>query len=248
VQGGGQVLRLDSSQKKRSVNDAARAKDRVVDWDIKAVTPETLTELLGLPGMRVERFAVEEQEGQEYLHLFCEHCHGVAVCPRCGEAMVGGYDSKERSVRHLDIWGRRTIIHFSRRRFDCTVCGKPFTEVLDWIDPKRRQTLAFEQYIYEYIHKKKVTRKQVALQEGLHEETVPGIFKRWGKRAVRRSERQLVQILGIDEIYRGDKEYVLVLSDIERHRVIAVLPNRLKLEFGQKIATTEPFQKRKSIA
>jgi hypothetical protein len=102
------VLRLDSSQKKRSVNDAARAKDRVVDWDIKAVTPETLTELLSLPGMRVERFAVEEQEGQEYLHLFCEHCHGVAVCPRCGEAMVGGYDSKDLSKNNSALFPGKT--------------------------------------------------------------------------------------------------------------------------------------------
>jgi transposase len=141
------VLLLDVP-KRRIVNDAARAKNRVVDLDIKAVTPETLTKLLGLPGMRVEGFAVEEQKGQEYLHLFGEHCHEVAICPRCGEVMVGSYDSEQRSVRHLDIWGMRTIIHFSRRRFDCTVCGKPFTEVLDWIDPKRRQTLAFEQYIY----------------------------------------------------------------------------------------------------
>ena len=65
-----------------------------------------------------------------------------------------------------------------------------------------------------------MTRKQVALQEGLHEETVLGIFKRWAKRAVRRSERRPVRVLGIDEIYLGDKEYALVLSDIERHRVI----------------------------
>ena len=50
--------------KKRIVNDAARAKNRIEDLDIKAVTPETLTELLGLPGMRVKSFAIEEQEGQ----------------------------------------------------------------------------------------------------------------------------------------------------------------------------------------
>jgi len=223
------VLLLDAP-KKRIVNDAARAKDRVVDLDIKAVTPKTLTELLGLPGMRVEGFAVEEQERQEYLHLFCEHCHEVAICPRCGEAMVGGYGSEEQSVRHLDIWGMRTIIHFSRRRFDCTVCGKPFTKVLDWIDPKRRQTLASEQYIYECIHKRKMTRKQVALQEGLHEETVLDIFKRWGKRAVRRSERRPVRVLGIDEIYLGDKEYGLVLSDVaDRFHVVKQLNHQLDL-------------------
>lgn len=89
------MLLLDAP-KKRIVNDAARAKDRVVDLDIKAVTPETLTELLGLSGMRVVGFAVEDQDGQEYLHLFCEHCYEVAICPRCGQVMVGGYDSKKQ--------------------------------------------------------------------------------------------------------------------------------------------------------
>ena len=199
------MLLLEVS-KRRIVNDAARAKDRAIDLDIKAVAPETLTELLGLPGMQVEGFAVEEQEGQACLHLFCKHGHEVAICPQCGEAMVGGYDSEKRSVRHLDLWGMRTIIHFSRRRFECRVCGKPFTEVLVWIDPKRRQTLAFERYIYGGIHKRKMTRKQVARQAGLHEETVLGIFKRWAQRAGRRSEQQPVRVLEIDEIYLGNKE------------------------------------------
>ncbi len=221
------MLLLDAP-KKRIVNDAARAKDRVVDLDIKAVTPETLTELLGLPGMQVVGFAVEDQDGQEYLHLFCEHCHEVAICPRCGQVMSGGYDSKERSVRHMDIWGKRTIVHFSQRRFGCTECGQPFTERLVWIDSKRRQTRDFEQYIYECMHKKKMSRKQVALQEGLHEETVLGMFKRWAKQTVRQSKRWRVRVLGIDEIHLGHQEYALVLSDIERRRVIAVLPNRLK--------------------
>ncbi len=80
-------------------------------------------------------------------------------------------------MRHLDVWGMRTIIHFSRRRFDCTVCGKPFTKVLDWIDPKWRQTLEFEKYTYECIHKRKMTRKQIALQEGLHEVSVQRVGK-----------------------------------------------------------------------
>lgn len=219
---------LLNAPKKKITNDASRAVKRVTDLDIQVVTPETLTALLDLPGMRVVGFAIENQDGQEYLHLFCEHCHEVAVCPRCGKVVTGGYDDKDRSVRHLDVWGKRTIVHFPRRRFECTKCGKPFTELLVWIDPKRRQTLAFEQYIYECICKKKMSRKQGALQERLHEETVLGIFKRWAKQSVRQSKRRRVRVLGIDEIYLGHKEYVLVLSDIERRCVIEVLPNRLK--------------------
>jgi len=226
------MLLLDAP-KKKIVNDASRATSRVADLDIKAVTPETLTDLLGLPGMRVVEFAIEEQDEQKYLHLFCEHCHEVAICPRCGQVTAGAYDRKDRSVRHLDIWGMQTIVHFPQRRFECTVCGKPFTELLVWMDPKRRQTRAFEQYIYECIHKRKMTRKQVALQEGLHEETVLGIFKKWAKQTVRQSKRQQVRVLGIDEIHLGHKEYALVLSDIERRRVIAVLPNRLKATLEQ---------------
>gem|GEM_PF-4017113 len=108
-----------------------------------------------------------------------------------------------------------------------------FTELLVWIDPKRRQTCAFEQYVYECIHKRKMTRKQVALQEGLHEETVLGIFKKWAKQTVQQSKQRPVRVLGIDEIHLGHKEYALVLSDIERRRVIAVLPNRLKATLEQ---------------
>ncbi|MCP4527548.1 MAG: ISL3 family transposase [Aestuariibacter sp.] len=219
---------LLEAPKKKIVNDASWAVKRVTDLDIQVVTRKTLTELGDLSGILVERFAIEDQEGQEYLHLFCEHCHKIAICPHCGKIVTGGSDDKERSVRDLDIWGKRSIIHFSQRRFECTECNKPFTELLDWIDPKRRQTLRFEQFIYECIHKKKMSRKQVALQEGLHEETVLGIFKRWAKRSVRRSKRRRVRVLGIDEIYLGHKEYALILSDIERRRVIDVLPNRLK--------------------
>ena len=87
------------------VKDAARAVKRVDSLMIQAMTAETLSKLLGLPGMRVTQFAIEKQGEEKYLHLFCEHEHDVAICPRCGKAMASGYDHKDRSVRHLDIWG-----------------------------------------------------------------------------------------------------------------------------------------------
>jgi len=214
------------------VKDAARAVKRVGSLNIQAVTVETLSNLLSLPGMKVTRFAVEQQDGDEYLHLFCEHEYDVALCPRCLEVMAGGYDHKNRCVRHLDIWGMRTLVHFPQRRFDCKVCGKPFTESLEWIDPKRRQTKAFEEYIYQQV-KNKTPRKQVALQGGLSESTVLDIFKKQAKQATRQSGYCRVRVLGVDEISlrKGHKQYALVLSDLERRRVIAVLPNRLKKTF-----------------
>lgn len=216
------------------VKDAARAVKRVDSLDVQEVTAETLSELLSLPGMKVTRLAVEEQGEVKYLHLFCEHAHQVAICPRCLEIVAGGYDHKDRSVRHLDIWEMRTVVHFPQRRFDCPKCGQPFTESLEWIDPQRRQTKAFEAHIYQRV-KNKTPRRQVALQEGLSESTVLEIFKKQAKQVVRRPDGGRVRKLGVDEISvrKGHKQYALVLSDLERRKVLAVLPNRRKETFEQ---------------
>jgi len=219
---------------RKIAKDAAQAVKRVDSLTTQAVTAKTLSELLGLPGMKVTRFAVEKENKEQYLHLFCEHEHDVAMCPRCLKATGKVHEEQDRCVRHLDVWGMKTLVHFPQRRFDCDVCGKPFTENLEWNDPKRRQTSVFEMHIYERV-KNKTPRKQVALQERLHEATVLDIFKRQAKRAARQVKERRVRILGVDEISlrKGHKQYALVLSDLERRRVIAVLPNRLKKTFEE---------------
>jgi transposase len=213
------------------VKDAARATKRVGSLDVEKVTETTLSELLGLPGMKVTHFAIERQDETQYLHLFCEHEHDVALCPRCQRVASGGYDHKDRCVRHLDIWEMKTLVHFPQRRFDCEVCGKPFTETLTWIEPKRRQTQAFEVHIYERA--KKTPRKHVAQAEGLSESTVLEIFKRQAKKRVKAPPQRRVWALGVDEISlrKGHKQYALVLSDLGQRCVIDVLPNRQKDTF-----------------
>jgi len=228
------VLMLSAA--KAVVKDAARAVKRVSGLTIQTVTAESLTQLLDLPGMKVTHFAIETQGTERYLHLFCQHQHNVAICPVCSEAMAGGYDHKDRCVRHLDMWGMRTLVHFPQRRFECSICSAPFTEQLCWIDAKRRQTRAYdldfvqfryEAYIYQRVHK--TTRKHVALQEGLSESTVMDIFQKCAKQAIG-PYGGLVRVLGVDEISvrKGHKNYALVLSDLEQRCVIAVLPDRQK--------------------
>lgn len=199
---------------------------------MQSVTADTLSELLGLSGMKVIHFAIEEEEQEQYLHLFCEHEHTVGICPCCQAISTELHEQKERCVRHLDMFGMKVWIHFPQRRFDCEECGKPFTENLEWLDPKRRQTNQFELHIYEQV-RNKMPRKQVAIEARLHEATVLDIFKRQAKRTMRPVNKQKVRILGVDEISvrKGHKQYALVLSDIVHRRVIAVLPNRLKKTF-----------------
>jgi transposase len=121
----------------KTIRDAARAAKRTAGLMVKRVTADTLSILLGLPGMVVTEYALEKQDGREILHIFCQHEHEVAPCPRCGQISQALHEETERCVRHLDIWGKTTYVHFPARRFDCEHCHKPFTETLSWIEAKR---------------------------------------------------------------------------------------------------------------
>lgn len=219
------TLLLPSGQIK-SIRDAARAAKRTAGLMVKRVTADTLSLLLGLPGMVVTEYALEKQDGREILHIFCHHEHEVAQCPRCGQISQDLHEARDRCVRHLDIWGKTTYVHFPSRRFDCTHCQKPFTEALSWIEAKRRESSAYELYVYEQC--KHTDIQAVTEREGLHPETVRLIFGRWAKRAEKKQIRQTVKCLGIDEISlrKGHQHFAMVLTDLERHCVVAVLEER----------------------
>ena len=226
--------------------DASRAAKRIHASQFQPVTQESLNTLLNLPGIRVTHFSMELNDNITHLHLSCEHEHSFALCPTCQKASGSVYEYKSRSVRHLDILGMRTVIHFSQRSFECFICGKPFTERLSWIDTKRRQTIAFEEYIYNRV--RKTPRKHVAREEGLSESSVLDIFKKKAKQAWRELNNGLVRILGIDEIMACNvyKQYILIISDLERRCIIAVLPSRLQVFFCRWIDNLS-YSQRKAI-
>jgi len=216
---------------KKVVRDAARAAKRTANLTIERVTTNTLSTLLGLPGLIVTEYAIERQERQEVLHVFCRHEHKMAICPRCGQVSDTLHEQEERCIRHLAIWGKTTYVHFPSRRFDCKQCKKPFTESLSWVENKRRESTAYELHVYEQC--KHTDQAAVAEREGLHVETVAGIFQRWARRAEKQRQYRLVRCLGVDEISlrKGHQQFALVLSDLERHCVVAILPERSQKAF-----------------
>jgi transposase len=191
-------------------------------WEV--VSAATLSKLLDLPEFKVTHI---EDEG-EVLHLKCEHREMVAMCPRCRELSAKLHQCGDRAVRDLSIMGKRVILHFPNRRFRCENCRRPFTERLLSIDSRRRQTRRYERYIYEQCLDS--DRKAVAEREHLSQSTVKEIFVKWAKRVTRHTLERPVRVLGIDEISlkKRHKQYALVLSDLEKRCVIAILPDRKK--------------------
>jgi len=221
------------SAPKGIILDAARATKRKAGLVLNRVTVRTLSDLLGLPGMVVTEYALEKQGEQEVLHIFCKHEHAVAVCPHCKQISDKVHDRKERCIRHLDIWGKRTFVHFPGRRFECERCKESFRDELSWLENQRRESVAYELHVFEQC--RHTPQTTVAKREALHPETVKLIFLRWAKRTEQQRQPRPVRYLGVDEISlrKGHKDFALVLSDLERHCVIAVLAERSQESFGQ---------------
>jgi transposase len=74
------------------------------------------------------------------------------------------------------------------------------------------------------------TFQDVARKLGVNWHTVEKMFYRKACEEFQHSFKQFPQILGVDEISnkKGHKQYLLVISDLQRNCVIEVLPNRLK--------------------
>ena len=188
------------------------------------VNKRTLTEIMELPEFEVTHVFA----GAEMLHVKVRHRRQVAICPECQTLSVQLHQVKERTVRDLAIAGKKVVLHLTGRRFRCDTCGVPFTERLQSIGQRRRQTRRYEQYVYEQCLVQ--SRKGVAVQEGLSESTVKDIFVRHAEQTVQEQAAQPVRVLGIDEIAlkKRHKQYALVISDLTRHCVLTVLPERKK--------------------
>lgn len=192
------------------------------------ITEQTVSELLALPEFTVTDFELKTSPSGPELHLYLEHRHEVAICPRCQSLCEQVHEIKARQVRDLS-WGPWQVwLHFPGRRFDCPSCGKPFTESLMSIGPWRRQTRRFERFIYQRCLNSSV--QAVAQEQGLDWDSVHEIFQRQAHRVLPSANPGRVRVLGIDEIAlkKRHKQYALVLSDLDRHCVLDVLESREK--------------------
>lgn len=228
------------------IKDASKAVKRISKADFKETADNTLTELLAIATLFVKMYALRREGDQEVLHLWCVHREEVALCTHCGCLSTDSHQDEARCIRHLDIWGKKTFLHFLSRRFKCEDCGKVFTEELPFVDSHRRQSKDFEMHVYQSCLK--TTRKAVAEGEGLSQSTVKEIFNRIA--AVKKSSviYNRIRVLGIDEISlkKRHRQFVLVISDISRKCILEVLPDREKKTLENWIESLTP-ETRKSI-
>lgn len=125
-----------------------------------------LTQLLGLPGIDVESY----EDLGDRLILSVEAHAEEAPCPRCGTVSQNLHQNHGYLVRDLAISHYQTYLRVNRRQFKCSQCGKPFSETLDFVCPRRTYTDRYAEWVVQQvIHS---DTRNVALNQGLTEDLV----------------------------------------------------------------------------
>jgi transposase len=187
----------------------------------------SLTETLQLQDLCV--VGQEFHPDQNRLILVCVPRWPVSVCPDCGQVCSQVHDyPKQRAIHDTPIRGCQTVLVFDSRRFDCEPCQSSFTEPIRDVVPDCTYTYRLMVELADPRRKQDVAT--LAATYGLGYKLVESILLKTAQAKVEaRIEAPLqVKQLGIDEISnrKGQGDYVLVLTDLQRRILLDVLPDR----------------------
>lgn len=146
------------------------------------------------------------------------------ACPECGK-LSGGYDTRERSWRHLDTCQFKTILTAPVPRVSCGEHGVLQIRV-PWAEPGSGFTALMEAVVIDWL-RSLATIKAVAEQMRLSWDEVDGIQQRAVARGLARRKPEALRRLGIDETsFQRRHEYVTVLTNHDGSRVVHVADDR----------------------
>ncbi|WKN40534.1 transposase [Tunicatimonas pelagia] len=134
----------------------------------------------------------------------------------------------------MKIPEREVWFYIHPTQFCCLSCKRCFFGHLNWVVKGKSYTQRQAKRIVEICEKQsssQVAGTPVGALVGMCPNTVEHLFYQWAEQVIVLPERYAaVKKLGIDEIAhrKGRKDYVCVLTDLERGIQLAMLPNRKK--------------------
>ncbi len=166
-------------------------------------------------------------------------------CPSCGQA-VPRYDARARRWRHLNTMQWKTFLTADVPRVDCPQCGVKQVRVA-WAEDRSRFTELFEGYAIQVL---KAVRSKVQAQSltALSWDQVDRIMERAVTRGLERRSLDGLAYVGLDEKSFGrGHDYVSVLHDIARRRVLDLVPERTR-NAADTLWATVPAPQRQGVA
>ena len=149
--------------------------------------------------------------------------HTRWVCPEC-HAAAPIHDHQERTWRHLDTCQFKTLVHARVPRLNCPTHGVRQLRV-SWAESGSRFTALFEALAIDWLRQASVSA--VAKQLRISWDEADGIMQRAVQRGLARRQLEPPRYVGVDETsFKKRHEYVTVVGDLERDRVIHVSDDR----------------------
>ncbi len=183
---------------------------------------EILTQLLAIPNYTV----VGVEMTEDTITLSIESTLEGGKCPRCGRYSADLHENHPRVVRDLPISGKVCYLRFVRRRFFCSVCNKPFSESLGFVQEHRDYTNRYQERIFHQVKENNIT--SVQRFEDLTYDQIESIFLIEARERISANPFTNLKRLGIDEISlrKGKQDFVLVLTNLDTTEVVDVLEKR----------------------
>lgn len=182
-------------------------------------------ELLNLPSVEILGIKIDTK----IITIECQVKQIGATCPNCGETISTVNQYYHRTIRDLNMGIRHVHLLIKVRQFYCKSCNRYFTETLDFADLNKEFTHRQSDYMFCLARKQCYT--EVAAIVDVSPKTVERIVLDICRKTIDIPKRyRQVKRLGIDEHShrKGKKDYLCILTDLDKGIIIDILPNRKK--------------------
>lgn len=154
-----------------------------------------------------------------------EYLHEPRACTKCGGLSLYRHGTKKTTYADSPTRDKPTKLEATVRRYRCRDCGETFLQPLGGVLDERRMTERCADFIARkaLIH----TFALVAKEVGVDEKTVRAVAAERMESLTASHRPRLPRVLGIDETQIAG-EMRLVLTDVERRKLLDMLPARDK--------------------
>ena len=145
------------------------------------------------------------------------------VCPSCAALTEQIHDYRTSVIKDLPFMGKKTFLHYRKRRYHCPCCNKHFYESFSLLPKHCRITTRLAFYSIHLLGNRQSIRSVSSLL-GISDSF---IFRRMQDIRFPKPA-YLPEVLSIDE-FRGNagwQKFQAILTDVKNHKLFDILPSR----------------------
>lgn len=159
----------------------------------------------------------------EEVHVFFSLQRKVHCCPFCGTLTDKVHDYRSSIIKDLPFMGKKTFLHYHKRRYHCPCCNKHFYESFPLLPKYCRITTRLAFYSIHLLGNRQSVHSVASLL-GISDSSV---FRRM-KDIRYPKPSSLPEVLSIDE-FRGNaggQKFQAILTNAKDHKLFDILPSR----------------------